>query len=303
MALSRIRHRKIHTHKPVTVTSNLRIRPGAAKSSTHPRGPLGPLFNQLQPGFLLAHYKVNKTSKLFHQTSRSYASSTAGFGLGSKDTESKPTSLLRSGLRPLFLKVHPDFFTHTPEIQVQNDRSLKQLNALLDLLDEYSTLVGDHRGHIILDKHKVPNRVAITFYVKRIKVENKLFLQESKMCGLCPLTLKSPLSLTPIPIHREVDYDTIASAYTFPVNFFQTPFPKKLLEREILHFINDILRQANIAALPIPGSDKKDENEETEYEDDIDVRARKRSPKEVHRDQDYAQFLNRSVHRPSWAIG
>jgi hypothetical protein len=74
------------------------------------------------------------------RTSNVFASpSPAGFALkSSRCYASASVVRLRKTLNQFLLKVHPDFFTAYPKMQSVNEKSLKQLNSFLDVLENHS---------------------------------------------------------------------------------------------------------------------------------------------------------------------
>ena len=64
--------------------------------------------------------------------------STPEFANHSRPYASVNVTRLRKTLNQFLLKVHPDFFTAYPTMQSINEKSLKQLNSFLDVLENHS---------------------------------------------------------------------------------------------------------------------------------------------------------------------
>lgn len=175
------------------------------------------------------------------------------------------------------MRVHPDFFSKHPKVQEENDRSLKQLNSLLDMAEEYSKKAA---GPILLDRTRVPARYSTTFFLRQgpktlteAKAEEKRKDTDSKSDKDAKLFPPTPGS----------EYPSIMATYTVPETYFTNPFSRDHLERDIRLFLNDLLKQAGLPTLTIEESVEKGrysaESEEIteQFEDDGTYKPRESS--------------------------
>lgn len=143
------------------------------------------------------------------------------------------------------MRVHPDFFSKHPKIQEENDRSLKQLNSLLDMAEEYSNKAA---GPILLDRTRVPSRFSATFYLRagpKTLAETKA---EEKKKEREPKADKETELFPPVP---GSEFPSIVASYTVPESYFTNPFSREHLERDVRVFLNDLLKQAGLPTLLI----------------------------------------------------
>ena len=164
----------------------------------------------------------------------------------SKDTDAQVE--LRSHLKSFLMRVHPDFFSKHPKIQEENDRSLKQLNSLLDMAEEYSKKAA---GPILLDRTRVPARYSATFYLRsgpKTLAETKAAEKKKEADAK---NEKDPNLFPPAP---GSEFPMIVSTYTIPESYFSNPFSREQLERDVRLFLNDLLKQAGLPMLDIAKS-------------------------------------------------
>lgn len=184
----------------------------------------------------------NRTSNIHRSTlitSRHYSTESQ------EQKQVDPQQELRSHLKTFLMRVHPDFFSKHPKVQEENDRSLKQLNSLLDMAEEYSKKAA---GPILLDRTRVPARYSTTFFLRQgpktlaeTKAEEKRKENEPK----------GPTDAKLFPPTPGSEYPSIVATYTVPETYFTNPFSREFLERDIRLFLNDLLKQAGLPTLTI----------------------------------------------------
>lgn len=163
----------------------------------------------------------------------------------------------RNHLKSFLMRVHPDFFSKHPKIQEENDRGLKQLNSLLDMVEEYSKKPS---GPILLDRTRVAVRISTTFYLRsgpktlaESKAEEKRKERESKMSETEKKERSNEELFPPPPGASE--YPSISSSLTLPESYFTTPFSRDFLERDVRIFLNDLLKQAGLPTMAVSDED------------------------------------------------
>jgi hypothetical protein len=151
---------------------------------------------------------------------------------------------LRNHLKAFLMRVHPDFFSKHPKVQEENDRSLKQLNSLLDIVEDYA---GKPSGPIQLDRNRVPMGFRATFYLRpgpKSLLEAKRE-EKRKEAGSEAAKNRDPLGLA------GHDFEAIGASYNFPESYFSDPFPREMLERDVRLFLNDLLKQAGLPVMTV----------------------------------------------------
>jgi hypothetical protein len=182
----------------------------------------------------------------------------------------------RNHLKGFLMRVHPDFFSRSPKAQEENDRSLKQLNQLLDLVEDYSKKPS---GPIMLDRNRVPGRIQTTFY---LRPGAKTLRQEKQEAKIEAKTKESESpdkqrdELMPKQPHQEFEF--VRASYTFPQEYFDNPFPRENLERDVRLFLNDLLKQAGLPTMivsePAFANEAANAAVEDQFDDDGSYRPR-----------------------------
>jgi hypothetical protein len=174
--------------------------------------------------FALAHCRLRKTtlSSSHHVIQfRWFVSAT------------KTADRLRKTLNQFLLKVHPDLFTKYPQLQVINERSLKQLNAFLDIVEQYSKEGWNNEKptYFILDKNKVAPRFGVEFWLKKSVNSEKHGASR----------LMNELGST-----QSEEFVKITVEYIFPEEFFSKQTPVWRLEREAALYLSRLYKEANL---------------------------------------------------------
>lgn len=148
---------------------------------------------------------------------------------------------VRSAMRQFLFRVHPDFFSKFPSVQQTNERALKQINQLLDILEDY----GSRDGPIILDGNKVPKRTTVSFFLREVKTKTS---DEDD----APEEYERAGAGDTKPKKGQRQFVSVSATLTFPDSFFNTPFPRQRLEHDCRVFINSLLKQAKLPILDVP---------------------------------------------------
>lgn len=182
----------------------------------------------------------------------------------------------RTHLKGFLMRVHPDFFSSHPYAQEQNDKSLKQLNSLLDIVEDYSKKAA---GPIQLDQLRVPGNFTVRFYLRhqqksaidaKREAEEKLKPKEENR-------QKDEKELMPKRLDQE--FVSVAASYYVPEHYYREPFSRELLERDIRMFLNDLLKQAGLPQMAINdvAEDESNPAVEAQFDDDGDFHPKYRT--------------------------
>eukprot|EP01122_Echinamoeba_exundans_P014368 TRINITY_DN648_c0_g1_i1.p1 TRINITY_DN648_c0_g1~~TRINITY_DN648_c0_g1_i1.p1 ORF type:complete len:744 (-),score=143.08 TRINITY_DN648_c0_g1_i1:3-2234(-) len=170
-----------------------------------------------------------------------------------KKAEASTGESIRSAMRQFLFRVHPDFFSKYPSVQQSNERALKQVNQLLDILEDYS----NREGPIILDGNKVPKKLTVAFFLRELKASTE---QET------PDSVAEPAEASKGGKKKgEKQLRNVTATIAFPDSFFNTPFPRQRLDHDCRVFINALLKQAGLPTVELPDigipSEKKKKEE------------------------------------------
>jgi hypothetical protein len=184
---------------------------------------------------------VSQVYRQYHSSQRTQDEETAEQSSTTpKKAEASTGESIRSAMRQFLFRVHPDFFSKYPSVQQSNERALKQVNQLLDILEDYS----NRQGPIVLDGNKVPKKLTVAFFLRELKPAAQ---QETP-----DMTEEGSDASGAAKKKGEKQLRNVTATIAFPDSFFNTPFPRQRLDHDCRVFINALLKQAGLPTVELP---------------------------------------------------